>query len=267
MHGGAGLGKHRWTPDRRQRLTREHELVQKLLIASLCITIGQFTVPAHAQDAIDTNRPGFSSSPYVLATGMWQIESGIDYDDDTPSSVTLPLVVLRYGVADEMELLVDWGGFRRDSGGGSSANGITDASVGVKFQVTDDENLAVAMLVDVSVPVGSSEFSSDSWDPAVGVAWQYSGSLTWAGTAQITRQSGNYGFDNGVKLVFAPLGAGSAFVEWEANLPDSGGATHALNGGYLWLRTPNAQFDVNASIGLNDRAPDWGLGFGYAFRF
>jgi hypothetical protein len=227
---------------------------------------------AAAQDRIDANRPSFSTSPVVLQPGAWQLETGIDYQRDNTgagsSSVTLPAASLRYGLQQEIELLFDWSGVSRVSSGGQSETGVTDASVGIKFQVSeDDAKTAFAFVADLSIPIGDAAFSSDRWNPSIGVAWANSASLTWAGTAKITNNGGDYQLDNGVLLGFATTENSTAFVEWEANIPDSGSAAHKLNGGYLWWRGPMVQFDVNASLGLNDQAADYGLGLGWSYRF
>lgn len=232
-------------------------------------------VAAHvslAQDHIDTNRPAFSSSPYVVSPGLWQIETGIQYQRQNEqagsTTLTLPYATLRYGALDDIELDFSWDGVSRFRSGGDSSTGISDASVGIKIQVTGDQARTVAaFFADLSVPLGDDALSSNSWDPSIGVAWAHSSSLNWAGTAQITRHGGDYRLDNGVKLNFFTSATSRAFVEWEANVPDSGGSIHTLNGGYLWLPESTVQFDVNASLGLNRRAADYALGLGFSCRF
>lgn len=243
------------------------ESTLRLLVLSLLCA-----APVVAQDRIDTNRPSFSTSPVVLKPGVWQLETGIDYERDNTgagfSSVTLPAASLRYGLQQEMELLFDWSGVSRVSSGGQSETGVTDASVGIKFQISeDDARTAFGFVADLSIPIGDAAFSSDKWNPSIGVAWAHSASLNWAGTAKLTKNGSDYQLDNGVLLSFATSENSTAFVEWEANIPESGGAAHKLNGGYLWWRGPMMQFDVNASLGLNDRAADYGLGLGWSYRF
>jgi hypothetical protein len=225
-----------------------------------------------AQDRIDTNRPSFSSSPYVLSRGNWQIETGIDYEksstESDTTSLTLPSALLRFGLADVVELHVEWGGVTRSRSDGNTTTGITDASIGVKIQVTGDQaRTMAAILAELTVPVGDTAFTSDRWDPTIGIAWAHAGSLNWAGTAKITMNDSDYQFDNGVVLSFASSANSSTFVEWEANVPEGGSTIHKLNGGFLWWQGPVIQFDVNGSLGLNDEAADYKLGLGWSYRF
>lgn len=247
-------------------------IIRKSVLLLLPLPLIGVTHGSFAQDAIDTHRPGFSASPYVLSPGAWQIETGLSYERDLDGAgstlVTLPSALLRYGATDEMEVLFSWDGLSRSSTGSGTSTGITDASVGIKFQVTDSQaSTGVAFFAALSVPIGDAEFSSDKWDPSIGVAWAHSGLLNWGGTAQLTKHGSDYQLDNGVKITFATSADSSAFAEWEANIPDSGAAAHKLNGGYVWRRGLGIQFDVNASVGLNDAAADYILGLGYSYRF
>jgi hypothetical protein len=225
-----------------------------------------------AQDRIYTNRPGFSVSPYVLKPGVWQLESGIHYEKGNQgagsSLLSLPLPSVRYGLMDETEVLLEWDGISRFRSDNNNATGITDPSIGVKFQLTEDQAAAAfAFQVGLSLPIGEDEFSSNSWDPSIGLAWAHSGSLLLAGTAVLRKSGGDYQVDNGIKIILETSTNSSGFFEWEANIPNSGGVVHKLNGGFLWLPAPHMQWDINAQVGLNDRAPDYGLGLGFSYRY
>jgi hypothetical protein len=225
-----------------------------------------------AQDRIDTNRPGFSASPYVLKPGVWQFESGINYEKGNQgagsSLLSLPLPSFRYGLMDETEVLFEWDGISRLRSQSSNATGVTDLSVGLKFQLTEDQAAtAFAFQAGLSVPIGEDEFSSNSWDPSIGLAWAHSGLLSLAGTALLSKSGGDYQLDNGIKIVLDTSTNSSGFVEWEANIPDSGGAAHKLNAGLLWWPALHIQWDINGTVGLNDRAPDYALGMGFSYRF
>ena len=57
---------------------------------------------------VDTNRPGFSFTPGVVAAGRWQLETGIAYDrpDSGSHSVSLPLAEARFGLSEGVEIFV-----------------------------------------------------------------------------------------------------------------------------------------------------------------
>ncbi len=234
------------------------------IVLGTVILIG--SIPAHAQ-AIDTNRPGFSFTTGVVAPGQWQLETGIGYtrNSDGSNTLTLPQAEFRYGVGSDVEVFVssiDW----LDNSRGNS--GLTDPTVGAKVAFGDPgAALDMALLFEVSVPIGDSDLSNDRWNPSLGFIWSYSGGLPLAGTAKLSKFGSDYQFDNGLKLPFEIREGQSAFVEWEANFPESGGSSHWLNGGYQLLREQRLQFDASAGIGLNDRAGDYRFGVGLSYRF
>jgi hypothetical protein len=226
-------------------------------------------VHAQSMDPINTERPSFSSSPLVLSPGDWQIESGYQYTHDgNGTDVDLqvfPQALLRYGMNDEIELQFGWPGLARLKVGNNSESGMTEAVFGVKIQDTEDTaSVPVAFLASVNLPIGDREFSSDKYDPTIGAAWSHS---RFFGTATVSRFSGDYIFSNGVGASFALRNDTGAYAEWQASIPENGGSAHSLNGGLLWLRQNSMQWDLNASLGLNDRAPDFSIGGGFSYRF
>lgn len=224
-------------------------------------------VLAQSGDPINTDRPSFSASPFVVSQGVWQLETGYHYtsfDSDT-SVQSLPQALLRYGWNDEVELRLTFPSMARYESNGDDDSGLSDAAIGVKIQLTDDTaSTPVAFLAGLSMPTGDDGFTTDSWDPMIGVAWAHS---RYFGTASITAYDGDYVLENGVGASFVLKNASSLFVEWQATFPEDGGSLQRLNGGWLWTPQNNLQWDINATLGLNDRAPDFALGGGFSYRF
>lgn len=220
---------------------------------------------------VDTNRPGFSFTPGVVAAGRWQLETGIAYDSpgSSSNSISLPLAEARFGLSDGVELFVSSISWKDADFGGSSARGLVDMAVGTKIALSDvDARTRMAVLFQLSVPVGDSGFSSDRYDPSAAFIWTHDGRLPLAGTVKVSRFRDGFQLDNGLKLPFSLGGAHSAFFEWEANLPEgSSNDTHWLNGGYQWLLNDSTQLDASAGVGLNDRAGDYRLGAGFSILF
>jgi hypothetical protein len=125
----------------------------------------------------------------------------------------------------------------------------------------------MAILLQLSVPVGNSDLSSDRFDPGAAFVWTHAGRIPLAGTVKVSRSRDGFRLDNGLKLPFSLGGTHSAFVEWEASLPEGGSDAHWLNGGYQWLLDDRIQFDANAGIGLNDRAGNYRIGAGFSILF
>jgi hypothetical protein len=233
-------------------------------IAAACWSGG---AAAQSGEPIDTDRPSFSASPFVVSPGVWQIETGYQYTDigSGTSLHTLPQALLRFGLNDEIELRLSLPGLMRVDFDGGSESGLTDSAFGVKIQLMDDNaSTPVAFLAGVSLPTGEDGFTSDSFNPMIGAAWSHSRIF---GTATITRSDGDYSFENGVGVNFTLANASRVFAEWQATFPDGGESQQRLNGGWLWSPQNNMQWDINATLGLNDRTPDFALGGGFSDRF
>ena len=220
--------------------------------------------------AIDTNRPGFSFSPNIVAKGVWQLETGIDFAQFSSSSesTSAPAADLRWGVAQQIEVFasgINWTANDSDAG---TSHGLTDINVGTKLGLSNHDAITMlALLFQLSVPVGKDGFTSDRWDPTVAFIWIHEGGFPLAGTVKLSKFANGYQLDNGLKLPFSLGDRQSAFVEWEANLPEDGGSSHWLNGGYQYALADQMQLDLNAGLGLNDKAGNYRLGLGFSYRF
>jgi hypothetical protein len=239
---------------------------------SLAATILMLILPGTVfSQVVDTNRPGFSFTPGVVPVGRWQLETGISYDrfNSSSDSTSLPLAEARFGLTDGVELFVSSVNWVDRTNGTSSSSGLADMAVGTKLALTGAEaKTRMALLFQVSLPVGDSDFTSDRYDPSAAFIWTYNGRVPMAGTVKVSRFREGFQLDNSFKLPFSLGGAHSTFVEWEANLPEGpGNDTHWINGGYQWLLNDRTQLDANAGFGLNDRAGDYRLGAGFSVLF
>ncbi len=218
---------------------------------------------------VDTNRPGFSFTPGVVPEGRWQLETGLAYDRPGSGSRTtsLPLAEMRFGLADDVEIFVSSISWSDSESGNNDSSGLVDAVIGTKIAIGAEGRLRSAVLFQLSVPIGDSNFSSDDWDPSAAYIWSYDSRIPLAGTVKVSYFGDSFQLDNGLKLPFAISDRQSAFVEWEANLPEGRNSAHWLNGGFQWLLDDQRQIDINAGAGLNDEAGDYRLGAGFSILF
>jgi hypothetical protein len=240
----------------------------KLWLASAAIAAALVNVVN--AEPIDTNRPGFSFTPGVVGKDVWQLETSLGYSrgDNGARSLSLPNAELRYGIGDDVELFISGISWTDAESGGSSTSGFGDMSVGTKIAMGGAGSpTRMALLFLVSVPTGKDGLSSDSWDPALGFVWSTSGKLPLAGTAKVTERDGRLQFDNGLKLPFTLNDRQSVFVEWEANVPESGSSTHWLNSGFQWLLSDEIQVDLGLDLSVSEFGDDYRFAAGFSRRF
>lgn len=226
-------------------------------------------VPGAFAQAIDTNRPGFSFTPGVVAEGAWQFETAMTYRrlGSDSNALSLPNAEIRYGVGGGTEVFVSGISWIDVEAGGTDVRGVGDVSLGTKIALgAGDSGTRMALLFLVSAPTGKTELSSDRWDPSLGFVWSTSGSLPLAGTVKVSDLGTGLQVDNGLKLPFALNDRQSAFVEWEVNVPESGSSTHWLNSGFLWLLSDDMQIDFAADLGLSDVGDNYRFGIGFSMR-
>lgn len=230
-------------------------------------------LPVSAQDSVSAERPSFSSSPIALDGGFWQLEGGYQFTRITSDvdSQSLPLLLLRYGAGERTEVQLSWAGHSQLDIGPASVNGLSDMSLGVKWQLSDDGAATpLALFAGATLPVGDNDFSSNEVDPVVGLFWAHDGRASLFGTVLISEFDNETTIGNGVGINL-PMAERcktcSAYVEYFGLYPENGGPQHNLDVGMSWLRSNDLSFDVTVGIGLNDRAPDGYFGFGAAYRF
>ncbi len=243
-----------------------YAILAALLAAPACALANQ-----HDAAPISAERPGFSSSPVALAPSLWQLETGYQYtrSDRTDTDVhTLPLALLRYGMTDMIELQISWPGYTRVDTAGQDFDGATDASIGVKIELTGANAVVpLALYAGASLPVGSNRFSSDDVIPTLGLFWSYDPGIALFGTALLASDDGDLSLGNAVGVSLPVSDETSAFVEYFGLFANGSGAEHYLNGGFAWLARNHVQLDLHAGAGLNSRAADLFIGLGIAYRF
>lgn len=247
------------------------DLLERISLA-VFVTFWAPTALAEDNETINAERPGFSSSPIALAPSLVQIEAGYQYTTDSSQigvdDHTLPLILLRIGLVDRLEMQFSWAGISWTDVGGRHVNGGNDASIGLKWQVSDaDATVPIALFAGLTLPVGDAEFSSDEADPSVGAFWSYSAGLDWFGTVIIGESGNDSSISNAVGISIPVDSDKGAYVEYFGNYAGDAGPEHYLNGGFTYLPQHNMQLDLHIGLGLNSGAADAFLGLGLAFRF
>lgn len=236
------------------------------------IEVQPFTEPV-----ISTERPNFSASPIPLASGRYQIESGLQYTegDGGAEDFTLPLALLRAGLARNLELQIGWVGYSSGEEDGDSIDGANDVSVALKTQLTEQAGPvpALGLIGQLSLPTGSSETSSDSLDPSLGALWTYDlqRDIGLFGTVLFSSLTDDE--DDRFFQTAAAAGVGfpiadrlGSYVEYFGIFPDGGGPEHNVNTALLYL-VNNLLLDAVIGAGLNDAAPDYFVGGGVSYRW
>lgn len=232
-----------------------------------------------------TDRPDFTESTDVVGTGVAQLETGIAYEGDGEGSartrgLTTPQALLRIGLSRHTELRLGADGFVSETAGvGAGAvrtSGGSDFELAVKFHLPTEKRLGIdlAIIPIVSLPIGSSAFTSGGVDPTVKIGmarglpagFDLSGNVNVSslteGDARFTQTavSASFGHDlvKGWGGYWEVYGFSSVEKAGRPAWTFDTGVTHPVG--------PNRQVDMTVGYGLTDAAPNWFVSAGFSLR-
>jgi hypothetical protein len=241
------------------------------------------------EEPLESDRPDFTDSSATVGYQKFQIESGYTYTqaiagDPTHDAHDLPELLVRYGVAERLELRVAWDEGMvfdrytdRTSGRVFTENGSTDVGFGFKYAISKQDKWRPqsAVIVSVSAPVGATSQSSQQVDAFVNYlySWDLSKKLSLnCSTGSLwTAESGDHfsRISQSASVEYELTKKLHVFNEWFAffrrdssdNRPQ-----HYYDAGLTYLVTPNFQLDWRAGLGLNDAADGFFTGCGLTIR-
>lgn len=244
---------------------------------------------AQADDTIATDRPDFVESSDVVGAGRFQLETGLTSDRHAQDGITVRTLttptLFRLGIGETVELRLETDGYTRErtsdriDGTSGTARGWSDLSFGVKWHVLDgnDSTPGVAWLLHVDTATGSKAFRGSGLRPSLRAAVEWDlpedFSLGVMPGVYVDRDDTGKRFTGGIFAVtlgkeWSPRW--HSFVEVAGQQLASkrnGGSVVTLDAGLAFVATPTLQFDIEASRGLSDAAPDLETGLGVSIKF
>ena len=241
------------------------------------------------EEPLESDRPDFSECSTTVGFRRLQIESGYAYThaiagDPTHNTHDLPELLMRYGVAERLELRLAWDEgmvFDRfmdhNSGRIVNESGSTDLEMGFKYAISKQDKWLprTAIIVAISAPVGDATQSSRQVDAHLNFlySWKFTKKLLLScSTGNLVTaesedhfsqlfQSATVTYDLTKKLhVFS-----EGFALFHCNSIDNR-PQYYYDGGLTYLVTPNLQLDWRAGFGLNDVSDGFFTGCGLTIR-
>ncbi len=243
---------------------------------------------AGEEEPLESDRPDITEAPTTVGLGRLQIESGYLYThgksgDPTANSHELPQLLLRYGIAERLELRCYFDGIvldsRRQAHSGRlvEEDGLSDIEFGFKYAATQQDGWwpKMAVLAAVTAPAGSPNQTSGQVDPIVGYlyGWEITKRLsldaetaaTWTAESDDRYSELQQSFSLGFALT-EPL---HVFGEWAGLFrrhADDSRPQQYFDAGVTCLVSPNVQLDWSAGVGLTAAADRFFTGCGITMR-
>jgi hypothetical protein len=118
---------------------------------------------AHADDDLEATpyRPGVGSPSVVSAKGYFELEAGYEYTKAADVRGDNLGLLLKYGITDELGLMVGWSPYLKVSSTDASISGNSDLNLGLKYITKPSKDIAIGGQVITTLPTGSRDFRSD----------------------------------------------------------------------------------------------------------
>jgi hypothetical protein len=233
---------------------------------------------------IAPDRPGLGDGSGIVGRGVWQIETGWSFESERQDGtvlheLALPLALFRMGVTDRFELRVSADGLLSDTSSSPSSrrtSGRSDVEVGAKLKLLESARTGfeLSVLPIVSLPIGSSAFTSGGYDPTVEMAWAQSLPRGFSLSGNVTAASvseDDHRFTQHILTVSVdrdlPVGwNGFAEAFRASSFGRDGDAVWIVDGGATRRLGRHAQFDISVGRGVTAAAPDWFISAGVSLR-
>lgn len=258
---------------RKWGILKKSECIKALLILIAGGTLVSSSCLASELPELVTDRPDQTESSTTVPYGSVQIETGwlhSEEDDDDLETDTFPQTLLRYGLADNLELRLNYDGYIWENAAGSRAvatdnEGSGDVAVGFKLKLLEEKGWLpeTALVSHIGFPTGKAPFSSERFDPDYRLAFSHtlSDCLSFGynlGQAWVSEEDAAGDRDTRHQFIYsAALGIGltdklGCFVELFGDIPtgSDGGPANSFDGGFTFLMADNLQVDVSSGAGL-----------------
>lgn len=240
-----------------------------------------FAGPAHANVGADqplvTDRPGIGTGSSIVGVGLWQVETGLQRswlnNDSDSRTNSIAQSVLRTGLTEDWELDVIWSGLNQNRQRGSASEwSSSDLILGTKYQFHASESATLSVLGTLSIPTGSGDSSSDSYDPQVTLLYDapINDSLSYSVNliAGLIDVDGERAVDRqfAVSLNKTLSDKTGVFIElWGRKPAGSNQEEFITDVGVTYLISDNLQVDASVGVGLNDESAHF-INMGVAWR-
>lgn len=225
-----------------------------------------------AQTTFSPDRPGLGNGSFVAQPGMFYIELGAEYDDlGDISQYNFGQILVRYGVAQNVELRLAVNSFTIQNLPRRNQTGMVDPGLGLKINLyhNPETSLNISGLASVSIPAGYSPFTDNLWKPTLTLLLDYQLSRHWAvnsnlgyslvpsGEPDVLIFTVTPGFTI-AKTNFAGYFGYAAFIS-------SVNSRHYLEAGFTRIIGDSMQVDING--GVNLAGVSFFVGTGLALMF
>lgn len=229
-----------------------------------------FSLSVFSQQII-TDRPDQTESSSTIPKGSLQIEMGIVAGSrENINSFTGPSTLLRYGIADwiELRLFNQYESYKRELFDETNkVSGFSDLEIGTKIQLFKKEgvNTEIAFLSHAIIPTAKDELSNDKMGVInkLSIAHQLSERLGLGYNIGYDYVGQTHAFTYSAALGFGITNNFGAYIEPYGVYAEQGFFESYFDFGFTYLTSDNFQLDASYGFGTNNDMQYFSLGFSW----
>lgn len=248
------------------------------IVVSVVLFFVSATSYSQSNDTIRTGRPGQAIGPYVVGTGYFQLQSGLDFAssdnsfDKTKSQISNNVV--RYGLTENFELsaLVNIQNDRHSLSSNADTSGLSEMHLGFRYNLIDHPDGLIpgfGIQTRFRTTHASSDYRTSHLAPIIvfvtnhklseSLAWGHNIGVSYDGIGPISR----YTFVS--NLSFPVAGKWGSFFEVYGDIKDEYGRVFA-DTGISYLVHNDLQLDSYFGWGNNRGVSDLFISVGLSWR-
>jgi hypothetical protein len=214
--------------------------------------IAFFTIPAFAQEDIETDRPDQTETSAIVPAGKFQVEAGIMHQQTEAHSreLTLPTALWKYGVNDKFELRLITE-IVHEKYSDSVASGLQPVTLGLKINLWKEKRFVpeTSLLVQMQIPkLASKDFKLDYAVPEVRLLFSNKISSTidlgYNAGAEWNGEKAEPTFEYTLSPNFSITQKLKVFIEAFGFMTQQHHPDHWIDSGLMFLLTKDIQLDL-----------------------
>lgn len=221
---------------------------------------------------LTVDRPGIAESPFTVAPGMYQFETGFDYyKRNTGNIYFLPVTLFRTGLSKNAELRVSVKNIQDNTTSGK-LRGISPFTIGIKTHIIEQSGWIpeTDILANIIVPVGRSDLQPGQLghdmlllfqnDFSPKTALNYNVGLVWDGFSSSSI------FTSSVCFNYLPTDRLGLFIEYFDFIRKKGTEEHGIDGGITYRIDTHVQLDFSSGISRVSSQTNFFISSGFTIR-
>jgi len=240
----------------------------------VCSIVLSFSLYAQSHEPIATDRPDQTETPSIVPKGMFQAETGFNYQKNNHSSTswTLPSTLWKYGATENFELRLITE-FVTEEINVTKTSGIIPLLIGCKIKICSENGWLpkTSFIGHLSLPNAASKlYKADFCVPEFRFTMQHTLSNKLSLGYNLGSEWDGYSaeptFIYTLTTGYSVTQRLGSYIELFGFAPQRESANHNFDGGFTYLITPNFMVDLSAGVGLTHNAPDHYCAVGISFR-